>query len=290
MQLIERDRVLVMGAPGSGKSQSIVDLSLALPDVPFYVFDAQDSIMPLLVARQRRGESLPENMTLHRIGGDVVEAWDFFNETVQETLEQAKAGDWICFDVAADFWQLVQDAYIEKTYGVTTADFKGQKVEEAVKSRDGKKKKVLGFGGLDNDDWSVITPKYYATIPRALSTRCDANVWITANEKTPAHFKRGEELVFIEANLPGVFKKELVKPHAQSQLASQVSVILWLKHPSERRWTVSTIGKNRDGFVLEDVDCTDTSVWNVFKMEQGLDPERSPGKFYEAKARKRGKK
>lgn len=295
MNLVDRDRILLMGSPGSGKSQAIVDLALCLPNSNVFALDLQDSIAPLLSTRARLSEALPDNLVLHRIGGSPPDAWDELNSILNGSdglFASVGFGDWVCFDCANDFWQLAQDAYVEKTYGVQMATFKEMKVVEAKQGRDGAKgKKVLGFGGLDNDDWSVIKPKYYNTIPKALSTRCIANVLVTVNEKTPAHWQRGDEMVFMEANLPGQYKKEMVKPHGEGQLTSQVDVVLWLRHPNDRAWTLSTIGKNRYRVEIEDEDVTGVPVWTAFCMAIGRDPEKSPGAPEPAKEeKKKGKK
>lgn len=293
LEIVERERILLIGSPGSGKSQAIVDIATTLRHVPVVAFDMQDSIMPLLAAAKRRGDPLPgDNFDLIRITGEPVDAWDSFESECKRVREEYGPGSFICFDVAGDWWQLVQDAYIEETYGVTTAQFKGQKIIDAVKM-DKRGKKVLGFGGLDTDDWNVIKPKYHNTIPTCLGTRCYANIIVTANEKTPAHFKKGDDMVFLESNLPGAFKKELVKPHSESQLASQVSMILWLKHPNDRKWTLSTLGKNRDRLVIEDLDITDSTVWDAYCSEQGRDSEVAPGlpeEEQKPKAKRKGKK
>lgn len=274
--LVDRIRFLLLGSPGAGKSQAIIDLALALPQITVHAFDMQDSIAPLLTTRARFDEPVPENLDLHRIGGSPPDAWDQFKEECDFVFANAGYGDWLCFDVAQDWWQLAQDAYVEKTYGVAMAQFKEMKVQEARKT-ERKSKKILGFGGLDNDDWSVIKPKYQSTIPRALSTRCITNVLVTANEKVPAHYMKGDEMIFLEANLPGQYKTSLVKPHGESQLTSQVDVVLWLKHPTDRKWTLSTIGKNRFRLELKDEDITGNTMWEVYCLATGRDSSRSPG-------------
>ena len=288
MQIIERDRLLFLGAPGSGKSQAIVDVATLLPDVKVYAFDMQDSILPLLRAV---GEA-PPNLVLYRIGGEPVEAWDEFQARCKEVRATVKPGDWVAFDVAADWWQLVQDAYIEKVYEAASCDFKEAKLMEAVEQGAKTKKapkKALGFGGLEPDEWSVVKGKYYITIPQTLSTRCTANIIVTANEKTPAHWMRGDEMVFREANLPGQYKKNLVKPWGEANLTSQVDVVLWLKHPTDKKWTLSTLGKNRFKVDFDDVDITSRTVWEVYCERLKRDPYRSPG-FLDAPLPKKEKR
>jgi len=255
-----RHRILLMAAPGCGKSQAIVDLA-RFGDTQVTVFDREDGIRPLLYAL---GET-PENLDLRLIEGDPADAWASLRSQVKEVRTRSMVDDWICFDVAEAWWTMSQEAYVMMRYGTDLASYLADKIVEAVVSS----RKPLTFGGLIPDDWQVIKSQYYTVIPQTLGAGCKANVMVTAQIKDVATWMKDGQPVYLEQKLPEMYKKAGIKPAGESALTGQVDVVLQLEHPTMKRWRMRTLGKNRLGVEFDWVDVTDRSVYEVYLEQLG---------------------
>ena len=254
-----RYRILLMGAPGSGKSQAIIDLARYNPDSKVVAFDYQDGIRPLLADL---GDEVP-NLDPHLIHGEPLEAWPQFKVECKQARVDYGEGDWICFDGSGLWWDLVKGWQVQRKYGVDLADFLADKAAAAQAAKPGKK--ALGFGGLETEDWEVIRAQYYTTIPQTLGAGCQANVLVTALAKDVGSWQKDGETVYLEPSLPPMYKRLGIKPEGEKGLTSQVDYVLQVEHPSEAKWKLRGLGKrgSRAEFAWKDI--TAQSVVDVFK-------------------------
>lgn len=148
-----RERILVVGGSGTGKSTTYISAARKSPDATFYVCDSDFAIDRML-----EGENLP-NVT-HRLTID----WADYVKNVKDFQAQMKPDDWLVIDFISTAWDAVQAYYVDQVHGKDVDAY----------FLEARKKKAKG-NPLDGDtDWGIINKIYKAWMTNLLA-------------KTPGH-------------------------------------------------------------------------------------------------------
>jgi len=135
-----REKILLGGMSNTGKTQTIIQLAVSLPDKQVHAFDAEGDIS---LSLEEMGLELP-NLHIH----NVTPEWDKFELEYKQAKTLLTPTDWMCFDMAGVFWDLAQNYYSRKVFGESPA-------EHIITLRNEAKK--TDFGGFDGlTDWTVI--------------------------------------------------------------------------------------------------------------------------------------
>ncbi len=231
----KRERILVAGPPGSGKSRawiSVAELSrLTKSDARFYVIDTDFSAEVSLDAYPKL-----EASGLLEIYTPI--DFDEMIEAAIHARKNAQRGDWIISDMASIAWEWAQNDYTEKVYGMTAADFfllKRQEMEEAKK----KKSNLQPFDGAV--DWQPIKLRYAKYINMAvLNNR--AHVIATAGTKPIARsggWKDSDSVINDFGHIGH-------KPAGEKNLSHAFNTVMFMGQKSKDEWEMST-GKERWG-------------------------------------------
>jgi len=165
-----RERILLMGPPGSGKSLQIIKIALFLKEnnIPIYVIDLEDKLEATLLGMG----GMPENMELHTAFEWDKQPEEGVKQVVTSIVSKVKPGDWIGVDRADLLWPMVQRWFTQRKYDEELADRMMQKSMEMKKSS-------MFIPRFDQGSWQVINEQYETQILNILyKSRC--NIVLTA--------------------------------------------------------------------------------------------------------------
>lgn len=244
-----KERMLFMGAPGTGKTLQVVNIASFIEEeygLPMYYIDLEDKASAML--ENMKGG--PSNIEL-RVAFD----WDNENtgglkQHVDWLESVVKPGDWVCVDRMDLAWAYVQRWFTELKYKETMAD-------RLASTSVNMKKGSMFIPRFDGGAWQVINEQYEWMMLRILF-RMRANVIMTSGIKAG---DEGSSPLDVYGNL-GVI------PRGQKELGHQPhSVFLFTQRRvnSKMAWRVST-GKDLPNRVWFDNEpLTDFSVMYVEK-------------------------
>jgi len=264
--MAKRERILLMGITGSGKSFQWMKMAKHLKDKGsiFRVIDTDSSIEYML--EEQFPELLPEN------GGNVYvyDAFDWnelinarrwarqekLNPSVIATLDKhlkhaynqhIKPQDWLILDMADRPWEAVQEYYVEETFGQDYGDF-FLHVRKEIESHGGKNSQGKDVASLDKEamdgwkDWTVIN-KLYKTWFNPITYQTKCHVILVTKVKEVAKGEKDAEIVSAYGDMH-------VMPVGQKHIGHTVHSI-FLLYPKkvgskDREYGITTI-KDRSG-------------------------------------------
>ena len=101
-----RERILVMGGPGSGKTYGWLRLANHFKQSKFYVIDSEVGA----------GRSLQEFPDLDNVQIHTVVDWTEYRKAEKEVVEKAGENDWVVVDMVDKAWAAVQRYYIGEIF------------------------------------------------------------------------------------------------------------------------------------------------------------------------------
>ena len=164
-----KERILLMGPPGSGKSYQLLKVAQYLNEIgtPIYTMDLEDKLEATLSGLG----GIPSNMHLY-----VTFDWDKktdkdyvggVKQTIEDITNKAKPGEWIAIDRADLMWPMVQRWFTQKKYDEELADRMMQKSMDM-------KKASMFIPRFDQGSWQVINEQYESQILNILyKSRCN---------------------------------------------------------------------------------------------------------------------
>lgn len=183
-----KERVLLMGPPGSGKTYQLVKVILYLEElgIPIYTVDLEDKLEPMVLGLVGR---IPSNMKLYTgfsweelKTGYVGKDGKYQNSILNNIEELAKPDEWIAIDRVDLSWPWVQRWFTQQKYEQELADRLMDKSKEM-------KKPSMFIPRFDQGSWQVINEQYESFMLSILyKYRC--NVLLTtgirgADENSP---------------------------------------------------------------------------------------------------------
>jgi len=212
------ERILLFGAPGSGKSTAALSIAAACPEAHILVLDTDRAYRRMLLGRDLANVHVTDGYE-----------WPHYGAWLTSAAKDAGPGDWIVIDSIDTAWDAVQAGYIESVFGVAMDDFFLQ-ARKAARMQDPK--------GLDGwKDWSVINRMYSAWMDRLVhGTRCHvlATAKVDALERTDA-----KEAKFMFGPLG-------MKPKGQKSLSHAFHSVLFLAQEQAGEYSITTAGKDRE--------------------------------------------
>ncbi|MEM3646835.1 MAG: AAA family ATPase [Thermofilum sp.] len=214
-----REKILVYGFPGSGKSYQFLKIAQFVYPQRCYVLDTDGSYERLMETEFSGLDNVVIYLVFDR---------DEWANAVEEVLANASNDDWVCIDRADVLWDATQDYYIQEVFGEDMADFFLRARKEMVENKD---KKFVPLDGWK--DWGVIN-KVYRSLWNRL-TRPDV----------PFHLYVATSAVEVESNDDKLIKRTFnflgVKPGGQKALAHGVHTVLYLDYVGKGDgWRVTT--------------------------------------------------
>lgn len=139
-----RERILVIGASGAGKSYGAATIAEACPDRTVHVIDND-------AAWGRMAEHL-SNVQIWE-----AQSWSEHVDALKAINKTMGREDWLVVDMLSACWDLVQDHYTEQVFGESVEDYFLQ-IRKQLEQQKQNNKNLGAFDGWI--DWQVINKLY----------------------------------------------------------------------------------------------------------------------------------
>ena len=255
-----RERILLYGGPGTGKSTAVASIVLHTPNVHHYIIDNEIDNYERIFAEDETFAAVVEaaNYTIYPVDNT---DWKEQLTAAQDAKDRAEAGDWLHFDMITDTWEAVQRWFTMSIFDADLSDYflevrkDMQDHNEAAKNdRQLKERKNLSpFEGFT--DWSVINPEYKKLYAVFMSTK--AHVTIVAEED----MLRKDEDDKIKATFGGINRK----PKGQKKLGHVPHTVIHLSKNQRDEWFANGV-KDRGRALMEDVQFEDFAKAYLLKV------------------------
>ena len=260
----DRDRVLLVGANGTKKTSSILDIALMYPGVGVAIIDTDDGVNKLVNAQYGGWDSFPNVIRYP------AHNWESFALAYGELKGALERGDWLAIDAVGDVrkWAIAH---------VTALKHEQDKLEMKLKALE-EHKKVM-FGGLEGVDWDTVNLLLEDTLYHAFK-RLPCNLLFVAPAK-PLTLDKDSQPVF-DKGIPTQWKALAVKPECDWITIGKMDTVLYLESKaSEAKGTVEfsfrTIGKDRNTIGEHVTKGVFTNLWSDYCTKVGKDASKSPG-------------
>lgn len=248
-KLTARERILVYGQEGTGKTAGILSVARYCPEVRFRVYDSDYSYARLL---ETHFEDVYEigNVEVFdpEVDGDPDDPWGTLTDWVKAVREAAEPNDWCVIDSVSPAWDDVQAWYSENIFGKDIADYFMEKRAERQKAA-GKDKKAERGGMLDGDnDWGVINKEYSRKFANLL-LRMPCHVYLTA-ETSKLGNREDKEVA-------DLYDRWGIRPKGQKRTGHIMQTVLLCQKNRRGAWSLTTVkDRGRDEMdKLEIEDC-----------------------------------
>lgn len=226
---IFRERILVFGAAGSGKSYGYYTLArLALTtksDAHFYIIDTDESVGRMLV--DPAFESLTDDdYNPYNITFESVSSWEELTTALTHYQGIMRPQDWLMIDMLTPSWDWCQSYFTNQVFGKNLDQF----FLEARRSMSQKDKGGSPFEGWR--DWPTINQIYAAFQTQLL--RCKGNLYCTAEIKSVNRDTMDKEAF-------ALFGPHGVQPSGQKRIPFLFSTILLTAEPRPNVRTLTTV-------------------------------------------------
>lgn len=170
-----RERIMVFGHEGTGKSTDAISIAKSCPDVTVWVVDNDNSYDRLIETSDVELPNIKVAGVEWAEGQDPY-TWDGFSNCLDIGIGQMGRDDWLVVDMSSKAWDKVQEWFIEQVFQSDIDDYflKIRLEKERLKEKEDKKKKSLGAfeGWLD---WPVINQTYHKNVSERL-LRCHGHL------------------------------------------------------------------------------------------------------------------
>jgi hypothetical protein len=144
-----RERILVYGQPGSGKSYSHLRIAEAYPKSKFFVIDTDDSILRMLSG---------EFSHLNNVEIYPAQDWQSCSKALEGIKPFITNNDWLVVDMLCSVWDFCQSYFVEEIFNKDIGNY-------FLQARKEMKAGSSNLGALKGwTDWSVVNKLYQSWI------------------------------------------------------------------------------------------------------------------------------
>lgn len=220
-----RERILVMGSWGSGKTQAWADIAKVSRETKsnakFYVIDTDYAAERSL----QQYDGWESNVEVA-----VVETWDDYVKAGKEFRSKATSDDWLVIDMLDKAWPAVQASFVEKAFGV--------EIDEWFLSFKRDNKSGHALAGEYGTNWSVINKMYQGFVQEMLRFPGHVIACAKADQvQQPNRDGKGGD----SDEIRHAFGKFGLKPGGQKDTGFLFHTVLLLGEPQPGRWIYTTI-------------------------------------------------
>lgn len=232
------ERLLLMGAGGSGKTNAWMEWLAAMPDATAWVVDTDNAVERML--EDDRFAHLADRIELCQIldGAD----FPLYKEFAQKAVKKMAAGDLFVVDLADKPWDQAQEYYTGRVF---SEDLEEYFLTARIAMEKSGKKGGSAFDG--NRDWGVINKLYFGFANNFLRVSQAGGhvVLCTPEEKLREDADRDTQRLYGDVGF---------KPKGQKQLGHMVhTVIRVVGNQARQRWVMTTV-KDRSREAMDGVD------------------------------------
>jgi hypothetical protein len=211
-----RERILVYGQPGSGKSYAHLKTAEAYPKSKFCIIDTDDSIPRML-----------NDEFSHLNNVEVYPAQDWLSccKALENIKPKVTHKDWLVVDMLCSVWDFVQSYFVEEIFGKDIASYLLQ-VRKDLKQGASNLSALKGW-----TDWSVIN-KLYQTWINEIAYRLPCHIFFACKA---TRVSRDDE-----TDIQDTYSVYGVRPEGEKRNTYRVHSVFLLTH-------------DRDGFYMSTI-------------------------------------
>jgi len=273
-----RERVLVFGLEGVGKSLAALDIASRVAPHKLYVIDNDNAWDRMLegqtlagetvnVAEEYRWDAAVERKAGKDVGGWVfddkwcvdggnvvvfhADGWEANKAAIAAVREEATGDDWCCIDSGSALWSDVQAWFTEQVFDQSMDDYFMQvRMEKAKAQADAK-----ALGALDGwVDWPVINAQYNGAVMKFL-VNPPCHLIVTAEQADVTSDQ-------VDKETRAMYGGEMVKPRGQKRIGHNVQTVLrMVKRGEDYKVTTVKDRGGRDKFKNDDVTDRGFAEW-----------------------------
>lgn len=226
-----RERILVYGQPGSGKSYAHLKIAEAYPGSKFYVIDTDDSMPRMLDS---------EFSHLNNVEAYPAQDWLACRKALDDIKPKVTSKDWIVIDMLCSTWDFVQSYFVEEIFGEDIASY-------FLQARKELKEGASSLSALRGwTDWSVINKLYQSWI-NPITYRLPCHKFFVCKSTT---VKREDE-----PNIRDMYSDFGTRPEGEKRNTFRVHSLFLLTH-DRTGYYISTVGKDRGRLKLVNTPLT----------------------------------
>lgn len=218
-----RERVLVYGVGGSGKSTAVVDL-IGRVEGKVWVVDTEHAYDRMLDDAGVGDGNVDVCDVRLRAAVDGTTAWEAMLGYVRDTVKNMGRDDWLAIDSITPTWDDVQAWYVEKLWGDDLADYM---MAARMQAEERGKRGGSAFEGFT--DWPVINKQY--NVLYNLLLNAPGHVILTAET---------QPLIDEDSEVTAVFGSHGVKPKGQKRLPHIPHTVLLFRR-RHNGWVIDTV-------------------------------------------------
>lgn len=248
-----RERILVFGMEGVGKSYAALDVASRIGERTLYVIDNDNAWDRMLEGQTIAGETVGVRMEfrwdgdLERgkggwevdgrwavDGGNVVvfhaDGWLASVAAIEAVREEAGPDDWCCVDSGSALWDDVQAWFTESVFDSSMADYFMQvRMEKARAQKDAK-----ALGALDGwVDWPVINAQYKDRVMKFL-VNPPCHLIVTCEQADVSSQDEDRET-------RALYGKLSVKPRGQKRIGHNMQTVMLLRRDRAGDFYATTV-------------------------------------------------
>ena len=251
------ERILMMGAPGTGKTYQWLKIARALKPagVKFRVIDT-DAAIPYMLDTQFE-ELKVEN------GGNVIVLpaydWPHYKEALQKLLKDSKPNDWGIVDMIDNAWSTVQSYFVSEVFQKDIGDY-FLEIRKSVEANKRKPRSIMQDAMKGWVDWPVVNKLYEDWILPLVHQETFHIYATTKAQPITSDDDPAVKLVFGETG---------VRPSGQKHLGHQVHSIFLAYWDGKDGWYITTV-KDRSGRAYFNKDVLLTFFKQYLVMKAGF--------------------
>lgn len=240
----DRERILLGGLPGSGKTYAWLTIAQMLPQHTFHVVDPDLGASRVWLTEFPDVENVHYYFTptwFNKLDEDKASGRpNIFRGGVREAYQRIEKrvapDDWVVVEMMGNVWNMASTSFVEEIFNKDVGEYflERRKDMEATKS-----KKLEALGGWDA--WSVIKKMHNDDFIVPVCYHLPVHVVLTTSISITTNQLASRE----DAELRSFYGDNLIRLEGEKINPYRVQSILLLKHPSKSQWNMSTFIKDR---------------------------------------------
>lgn len=238
-----RERILVGGSPGSGKSTGWLTIARMLPQHTFHVIDPDDGVLRVWKSEFPDVENINyyftptwyDKMTEYEVGhiGGVKECFE-------DLRKRVKPDDWIVPEMLGNLWSLAQSGFIGRVF---KEDIDEYYIRARLELEQGAKRLEALKGWID---WNVINKMHNDAFMIPLCYQLPCHVYMTTSISITSPGEASRE----EAEQKAFYGDSLIRIDGQKHNIFRAQTILLFTRRRDG-WYMSTFIKDRGRKFIE---------------------------------------